>query len=81
MDKCSAKYHINYMALDKKPSRTTRPKPASFRLSAESVNNLKTIATILNRSQADIIESLIEKEFEYCQKKYPSEFNKTKAKK
>ncbi len=51
------------MALPSFPKRRPRSVPFSARLSAEAVEQLKTLATEHNLSQADVIECLLDAEF------------------
>jgi hypothetical protein len=64
------------MPLQKKPARTSRPRGASFRFTDTGFRQLKVLATALNMSQIEIIETLLADEYERCRKKYPEDFRK-----
>ena len=64
------------MSLEKKPTRTVRPMPASFRLSKEAILQLKALSAVLNMSQTEIIEGLLSVEFDRCKKKHSGEMQK-----
>jgi Ribbon-helix-helix protein, copG family len=70
---------MSSMPLEKKPSRTARPAPVSFRLSQESVDRLKVLSEILGRSQAELIEALLAEEYKHCLKAHRQELLKIEA--
>jgi predicted transcriptional regulator len=68
------------MPLEKKPVRTARPVPASFRLSEEAVRQLKVLASVLNMTQTEVIEVLLADGYEQSKKKYATEVRRAESK-
>lgn len=57
------------MALIKMPKKEPRPSAVTVRLSKKAVEHLKTLAKEHNRSQADVVEFLIQQEFKSYESK------------
>lgn len=57
------------MSLPKMPKREPRPVPITVRLSKKAVDQLKSMAKENNLSQADVLEHLIQQEFNASDKK------------
>jgi len=69
------------MALERKPERKTRPVALSFRFSDDGAERLRVLAAVLNRTQVEVIESLIATEYEDAKKRYPKEVAKAERRK
>jgi hypothetical protein len=64
------------MALERKAERKSRPTAFSFRLSEEAAEMLKVLSVVLNRTQVELIESLLAEEFKEAKRRYPREVAK-----
>jgi hypothetical protein len=64
------------MPLERKETRSSRPKPSSFRFSQQALDRLKVLSMVLNMSQVEVLESLLAQEYESARKRYPEEMRK-----
>ena len=59
------------MALEKKNKKGKRTDPMSFRFTRDAFRKLRALSSHLNMDQVEILEALIEKEFEVQKRKEP----------
>lgn len=64
------------MPLTKRPPRSARPTPQSFRFDKEVSKQLDVLAALYNRTKTDVLEVLIKDEYAKAERKHAADIKR-----